>query len=254
MGWKIHRIWSTSWFHSPDREMQVLVAAIQAAMAGDAPHSTGQNEPEVVEDNTEYPPSTYPVSNELPSTPEKQSSPYQFATVTVNLGTNGLHSVPATQLSAWLAEVANSEGPIHWLEAARRVASAGGIQRVGNRIQDAFWQACRSGSRKKLFALKGEFIWKTDTGPVLVRDRSNLPPQSKKLDYVAPEEIDAAIKMSVIESFGMKVDEVATSACRLLGFARVTEDMRAIVERRRDQLSSDGKLSMRGDCLVWSDE
>ena len=43
------------------------------------------------------------------------------------------------------------EGPIHWLEAARRIADAAGIQRVGNRIQQAFQAACILGHRGKKF-------------------------------------------------------------------------------------------------------
>jgi very-short-patch-repair endonuclease len=31
LGWKIHRIWSTDWFHNPAREIERVEAAIQAA-------------------------------------------------------------------------------------------------------------------------------------------------------------------------------------------------------------------------------
>lgn len=64
-----------------------------------------------------------------------------------------------------------------------------------------------------------------------LRDRSDPPHTAKKIEYVAPEEIQAAIERAIIEraindSYGLAPHEVAISACRLLGFSRVTDQMR----------------------------
>lgn len=67
---------------------------------------------------------------------------------------------------------------------------------------------------------------------------------------MAPEEICAAIEQAVKESYGMIADDVAVAACRRLGFARVTEDMRAAVEEQRDKLVTRGRLELRGETLV----
>lgn len=58
-----------------------------------------------------------------------------------------------------------------------------------------------------------------------VRDRSDLPSQMRKLPLVAPAEIDAAIELATSESFGIGFNYAAAAACRLLGFARVTEEI-----------------------------
>lgn len=54
----------------------------------------------------------------------------------------------------------------------------------------------------------------------------------------------------VQESYGVAPDEVAAPACRLLGFARVTDEMRATVEEQRDALLTAGRIVLKGDSLV----
>ncbi len=250
MGWCIHRIWSTSWFRNPESELQVLQAAIQSALDG-TDRAIG---PKAAPSLTELPIESETIAAQPSSEPHPNTTRiiprYTFAKPKVEIGKTELHLVPATQLSAWLAEIVEIEGPIHWLEATRRIASAAGVHRVGNRIQHAFKLACISGSERKLFIYKDNFLKKGDGADAPIRDRSEFPPQLKKLEYVAPEEIHAAIELAVNESFGLDEGEVAISACRLLGFSRVTEEMRATIEAERDCLIAKGRLVMRGEVLV----
>ena len=90
----------------------------------------------------------------IPGTPS-----YVIAELEVDLGFSDLHAVSLDRLSQWLAQVVAVESPIHWLEAARRIANAAGVQRVGSRIQEAFKRACRSGARAKRFVYRGDFLW-----------------------------------------------------------------------------------------------
>lgn len=56
------------------------------------------------------------------------------------------------------------------------------------------------------------------------------------------------------ESYGMVAADVAVAACRRLGFARVTEDMRATVEEQRDKLVKVGRLELRGETLMLNQD
>jgi hypothetical protein len=105
-----------------------------------------------------------------------------------------------------------------------------------------------------MFEDRKGFLWIYDAAPVQVRDRSDFLPQQKKIEYVAPEEICAAIEQSVKESYGMAAEDVAVAACRLLGFARVTEDMRSTVDSQRDRLVERGRLECRGETLVLNED
>jgi very-short-patch-repair endonuclease len=255
LGWRIYRIWSTAWFRSPDKELESLRKTIERARSEglspklSVPRTLPVNSANVGNrDGADHD----SMANDVPPLP--QSTPgvpkYRFAEIQVHLGHSELHTISSEALSQWLAQVVAVEGPVHWLEAARRVANAAGIQRAGSRIQEAFQRACRYGSRSKRFVYRDGFLWADESLNLAVRDRSDFPPQLKKLEYVAPEEICAAIEQSVDESFGLATDEVAVSACRLLGFARVSEDMRVIAERQRDCLLQEGRLLLRGETVI----
>ncbi len=60
-----------------------------------------------------------------------------------------MHLVNRSQLADLLAQVVNVESPVHWTEAVRRILSGAGIQRLGNRIQQAFEEAMRLESLSK---------------------------------------------------------------------------------------------------------
>ena len=130
----------------------------------------------------------------------------------------------------------------------RRILSAAGIQRFGNRIQ--LEEAGRLGVSSGLFVRREEFLWAPTMQQPLIRDRSELPATSRKLEFVAPEEIRRAVLMVVEQSFGIVSIEVPTAVCRLFGFARVTDDMIAVVEPHRDTLLREGTLALRGVNLV----
>ncbi len=247
LGWKIHRIWSTAWFRDSAAQVDALGKAIEdAKKAAETPESTASDEGSNTETETESEVVDVPQSpRSVPGQPK-----YIFAELQIDLGTNELHTVSLERLSQWLATVVAVESPIHWLEAAKRIANAAGVQRVGGRIQDAFKRACLSGSRSKRFVYLGGFLWKDESRDPIVRVRSDFPTQLKKLEYVAPEEIRAAIVQSVGDSFGLVAQDVATSACRLLGFARVSEDMRMTVDKQRDELIKEGRLALRGETVI----
>jgi Protein of unknown function (DUF3320) len=148
-------------------------------------------------------------------------------------------------LSSWLAKVVAVESPVFWMEAARRIANAAGVERLGIRIQDAFRHACRVGHNRGRFVARGEFLWRSDMTIPPVRDRSDFPQSAKKIEYVAPEEIHSAIEQVVRESYGIDRDDVATSVGRLLGFLRITDEMRSTIDRELDVVIAAGRLVLK---------
>jgi very-short-patch-repair endonuclease len=241
LGWRIHRIWSTDWFHNPGQELKKVLLAIESAKTA---------KPEVQ--------SATPVENVWPekvdSIPSRQQSSsvsmYECAQVHLNPGNTDLHSMDRNQLANILADVVKVESPVHLMEATRRVLSAAGVQRLGNRIQEAFEEAVSKGLARKLFARRADFLWSLDMQLAPVRDRSALPAPSRKLELIAPEEIRRAILMAVMEAYGIIPEEVPNAVCKLLGFARVTDEMRAVLEPHRDALLREGYVKLNGLNLV----
>jgi very-short-patch-repair endonuclease len=247
LGWRIHRIWSTDWFRHPDQELSKVVKAIETArIAGKAAATAppiGPNEAELPAAVLNTPPETPPQVN--PSLP-----PYECATVSLHLGDIEMHLVDRGQLADLIARVVNIESPVHKIEAARRVLNSAGVQRFGSRIQQTFEEAVDLGVARKLFVLRGEFLWRNGMQDPPVRDRSQLPAPSRKFEFIAPEEIRQAILTIARESCGIAPSEVPGAVCRALGFARATEDMNLAVERHREDLLRAGCLALQGFNLV----
>ena len=180
------------------------------------------------------------------------ADPYDLATIVVHLGNVAMHEVERGHLAEFLARVVDVESPVHWRDAARRIMAGAGVQKMGNRIEGAFQEAVRSGSSRRLFVCRGDFLWKNGMEAPPIRDRGALPNGSRKLELVAPEEIRGAILKTVRQSCGMNPDEVPTAVCRLFGFERVTEDMKAEVEPHVGTLIKTGQLKLNGQNVVTS--
>ena len=252
LGWQLHRIWSTAWFRERDREIDRLVAAIEAAkLRQNAPQPQVEPTERGDDDADEHVAVGEQVEVARPQAikHQREMPKYQICRMLIDLRGTELHLISTATLIDWLVRVVESEGPIHWLEAARRVANGAGVQRVGGRIQDSIERACKVGSRSGKFIADGDFLKSVTQGQCPIRDRSDLPGQMKRLSLVAPDEIDAAIEFVTGESFGIGFDDAAMAACRLLGFARVTDEMQTIAEKRRDVLLARGRLEQRGEML-----
>ncbi|MFN0305380.1 MAG: DUF3320 domain-containing protein [Burkholderiales bacterium] len=237
LGWRIHRIWSTDWFHEPDKVLKKVLSAIEQARGNQAPAAKRATSPV---------PSHSPIERERPSawiSEAPSAQPYEIANVPIRLNGLELNAVPPERFGAWIAEVVKIEGPIHCDEAVRRIANAAGVQRIGNRIQGALEQAIRNATQKLTVVRRGEFLWPPNITTPRVRDRSDLPQSSKKLDFICDEEIAEAIHQVVRASFGIDIDAVSGATCRLLGFARVTDEMRISVNRLVAKLIKAGRLS-----------
>jgi len=249
LGWRIHRIWSTAWFRTPAAEVERLRKALDEDTK--TPQTPSSNLNKDIQHSVQDTPSAVV---EMPLSPASTPSApmYIFASFEVDLGAEELHAVSLDLLVQWLTEVIEVESPIHWLEAARRIANAAGVQRVGGRIQETFRRACRLGSQAGRFVAREGFLWRNNSPDPIVRDRSEMSAQFKKIELIAPEEIQAAIEQSISDSFGLASEDIAISACRLLGFARVSEDTRIAVEKLRDDLISKGRLALRGETIVHS--
>lgn len=258
LGWRIHRIWSTSWFRNKREELERLQRAIEAAKGGDGAGSSEEADGSAGtcrEPGSEHgeqddcdkqarsghehghsPDHTGPgdVVNYVLSSPE----------VPRKRGLS-LGDVPQTVLLGLIRDVVQVESPVHVEDVYRRVADAYGVARVGSRIRDALDMAVLLGVQKGVVVRKGDFLWWPGQQDVIPRDRSNLPRGFLNLERIAPEEIAAAIRWVVSRSFGIDREEIPGAACRLLGFSRCSEGMRAQVERVLELEIQAGRLRVR---------
>jgi len=217
IGWKICRIWSTDWFRNPERELSRLVSVIEKAMeitalddaepADELPIDTG-----IIREEKEV------VAQDIPL--------YELATLPSDIAQQEFHLHSVGRLSYWLESIVKIESPVHFDEAARRMIEAAGVARVGTRIKESIKMAVDFAAANGNIAVKGDFLWDGKMVTPILRNRLHLPAPSRKLSYIAPEEVFLALEKIVRESIAIQPDAAIPFVAKLFGFSRVTEEMR----------------------------
>jgi hypothetical protein len=168
--------------------------------------------------------------------------PYQLAQLPPAVAHRELHRHGLSQLALWLSQVVRIESPIHIEEATRRLAQASGATQVGARIRKAVQEGALLAANLRHLRRHGDFLWENTMQQPPLRDRSQLPANSRKLGLVAPEELALALHTVVAQSFGLPREAVFLPAVRLLGFNRLSEEMRQQLEPVLLGLLAQGRL------------
>ncbi|MBV7529439.1 DUF3320 domain-containing protein [Chitinophaga sp. sic0106] len=216
MGWKIHRIWSTDWFHHPEAELERLIAAIEAAKHA---HQQADKAEEITAEEIA-------MERTVVEVPEEKTVPYQIASLPEDIREQELHQAPIGQLCNWIQQVVEVESPVHFDELARRMVEAAGVTRVGPRLREVLRHAVRHADAGKRIRIKGQFLWHVDLPSPLVRDRSELPASARKVNYIAVEEMGVALEKVVKDAVAIQPEAAVPFMAKMFGFSRVTEDMR----------------------------
>ncbi|WP_462264683.1 DUF3320 domain-containing protein [Mucilaginibacter sp.] len=219
-GWNIYRVWSTDWYRNPERELKRLIEAIEQAKAVTA---------SIDEDIKVYEEEQRQLEREEVEQTSTKITYYQQASLPANIGSQEMHLHSFGSLATWISEVVAVESPIHFDEMARRMVEAAGISKVGSRIRYTLTQACNFSQQNGLIKMRGEFLWLNEMEEPVVRNRSRLPATSKRLQIIAPEEINLAIKQVVSDAIAISDEGAANLVAKILGFSRVTEDMKQLL-------------------------
>jgi hypothetical protein len=237
LGWRFHRIWSTDWFRNPGKETERAVAAIEAArkatkslqpIAVSTPEAA---QPAIARATQEHPKAAY------------QIEPYRKARLP-NLGASNqaLHTVDPKRLAHEIKAVVDVEAPIHEADVTRRLMEPYGLSRAGNRIAANVLEAIKAGTRAGLFFYADGFIYTDKQRETRIRSREALETAERKIELVAPEEIDAALLEVVRLGFSMESEAAISGALEMLGFGRVTSRMKELVGARIDKLLVTNRL------------
>nr|WP_294785813.1 DUF3320 domain-containing protein [uncultured Flavobacterium sp.] len=217
MGWKLFNVWSTDWFRNPQRELRLLIETIENAK-NQVEHNDALEE-ELMED----------LKNLVREEPEEidNSIPHYIkASLPIEVCHQEIHTYSLGKLGAWIHDVVKVESPVHFEEMARRIADANGISKIGSRVRASITDAVNYAVRAGLIKEKDDFLWHFEDHLPVIRDRSLLTPNSKKLNLISDEEMNLAIIKVVESSIAIQPDNAVILIAKLFGFARVTEDMR----------------------------
>lgn len=157
--------------------------------------------------------------------------PYKLAKPAIKLNGGGIQAIDREQFASWITEIVHVEAPVHIDEVLRRIISVAGLSRSGHRIKEAFDAALNYAVKHGMIQKRKMFLIENETAPLLVRNRSKLPVAMRKVDLISPNEITVAIELVVNESPDIDRNDVATEVSRMLGFTRVNEDMKRMVNK-----------------------
>ena len=241
LGWSMHRIWSTDWSRNPQREIQRLAQAVQSARSK---HVEAQPERSLAR----------PVQREEAFTaPGVEPSAAEYTLAHPKIASKGpdFLTAPDANVALWVTSVVELESPVHYLEVSRHIAEATESRR-GRRFQEVIDRAIEHAVESGRVRRDAEFLWRTDMEQPALRDRSKLPPSSRKIELVAPEEIALAVERVAAAAYGISQQDIVSGAVRLLGFGRVTGEMRARTEPIIRRMLADGALEQQGGQMMVS--
>ncbi len=252
LGWKIHRIWSQDWFHHRERQVVQLKDALESAVIapGAVPRADAAK------------PAVRKLVVKEVVVPEKQDidvrqlkgvKAYKARRVTVSKNGYEFHAPENRNSLAWLLkQVVETEGPVHIDIVARRLANAYGLAKVGPRMLQAVKSAANLAALQKWAVKRNSFLWCPENMSVVPRIPSDTPESFRDIEYVAPEEIQAAMELIIRQCVGISSDALFSETARLFGTLRVTTRIRNHLETIAAQMEKKGIAKLNGDSITLS--
>jgi very-short-patch-repair endonuclease len=240
IGWKMYQVWSTEWYRNPEREFQRLLDFLEKVKV-----QTSLDDQE--EEETRIEPAT--LLREEPEEIDLSIPVYEQAKLSLGKNTEELHLLPFDKIGNWIAKVVEKESPVHFEEMARRIAEAAGLSKIGSRARYTLEAATTYAVSSGLINKKDDFLWHPEMETAIIRNRSGLSSTSRKLVYIAPEEMSQAVQKVVQESVAIQPEVAAPLIARLFGFSRVTEEIKNELLLVLEHNVAMGKIKKDGELL-----
>ncbi|MEH6305430.1 DUF3320 domain-containing protein [Olivibacter sp. CPCC 100613] len=241
MGWDLYRVWSVNWYRNPTRELQALLDTIEKAQEKLLAMDIAETEQEKAFTNL--------MREELTEESPKTFAYYEMAQLPKTVSTLELHQQPIEKVVEWVEHIVKIEGPVHFEEMARRVVNAAGVSKLGTRMRSILTRASQLAEEKKAIRFVGNFLWGVQQDEPPIRDRNNLPAISKKIQYIAPEEIALATLQIIDRSIAILPEALFPLVSKAFGFGRLTEEVRQEIANAVSVLIVQGKVKREGDLL-----
>jgi very-short-patch-repair endonuclease len=285
LGWYIHRIWSTDWLRHPQRELDLIVAAIDAA------HKENIEKDKHTQDKNIYLPETLEIAETLigenvenvedventaninnsenthnenliqnnhnfnqkynDNTVDIVINNYQVADLSQQFSAplQDIYNTPTQALLEYIQYILNIEAPIHEQLLSKRLLSFYGLARSGSRIAAKISEALLIGVAQAQFFYAAHFIYITQENNVIIRKRLNLNATDRKIEWIAHEEIDILILSIVNNAFSIKTEKIFLLILNHLGLGKLTPKIKDVLTLRIEYLVTHQKLLWLNDVL-----
>jgi hypothetical protein len=246
LGWRLHRIWGTSWYRDRQGQEQLLRDAIEAAIAGEPPASRKRRfDPAPTWAEEVY---------DIVSVDERPTWAEEYVVARPNppSGWLEMHDYAAqSDLRRMIEEVVVVEGPVAREVVLRRVREAWGVGRAGSRIRSSFDEAVKTlRSRGRVVESEKGFLMMDGADPARVRvpNADDLATR-RSVSEVPVSELRAAILGVVGDAIHAGRDELTFAVAKLYGWNRRGTDISAALERAVTYLLRMKRLARDGEYL-----
>ena len=238
LGWRLHHIWSTAWFRDPKGELRRAVSAIEQAIASEQ-HSVLTIDTKVTKPVPE-------IQRDETQGDERKLEMPAYKTATAQQLNK---AAPEGSPIKIIREIIRVESPVHVSLVERRTLSVFGARANNQLVQELIARSIELLIKDRRIKKRGNILWSAGNGRPEVRDRSGLPQQERRLEFVAPEELREAIMVAVKNSYTVSRDDALRGAAALLGFKRLSQDMRESISASLGELIKSGALVEYGGSL-----
>ena len=142
------------------------------------------------------------------------------------------------------------EAPVHESDVTKRLMESFGVSRAGSRITERIGVAIKHGYRAGLFHCNAGFLYVDNNRETKVRNRSSLESVERKIELIAPEELDASLLEVIKTSFSISQEDAISGALDMLGFGRASSNIAAKLTERIDTLLGVGRIKRDEEKLV----
>ncbi len=245
LGWQLHRIWALDWYRNEDAEFNNLVSHISNCEKSQLESrlnmqtiSDSMQETDQLSQFKEQSENSIEISDGRKSISVEN---YQIFEKNIEIGNSELHNVNPYLLIKSIQEVVDFEGPIHVELLMKRITNGVGLQKTGNRIHQNIMTSINMAVHNNLISVEDNFLFKKEE-PIVIRDRSLLDPQMKRFDLIPPMELENAMIQFIKHSFSVEDDDLINASFHLLGFQKVTSQMKELGQKLIDKALSNGSI------------
>jgi very-short-patch-repair endonuclease len=251
MGWRIHRVWSTEWFHDPEQAIAGILRSVEQAQQ--APVERPIYVPTPAPDLPPDPPSSV--------SPAPQSRP-PGAEIPRKYKPGRLYSVfrPPHQLNRdyllsasysgilrrTISELVQTEGPIHHDILVERLKEIHGVARAGSNVQANIECALLDSCRSDGVTDEAGSGFYDSPGHQLESFRLPSGAVRRPIEHIAPKELALAILYLVEDQFGVVEESLPAAIAHLVGIERLRGDSAEPIRRVADDLVARGLLRRNG--------
>ena len=224
MGWRIHRIWSTSWFRDPAREIAAVMDAYERAIRRDG--ATAVEAARTGESAGRPANPLFLARAGLPSgVVEWPDAP------TFRRNGRTLADTSPRQLAEDARRILSEAGPLHKEDLFQLLRKAYGQGSLGRRMRSACESALASLRAHADIRIDGDFLWPAEVSPEHVLVRRKDVAQRREIGRIPVEEAAQAIRIACQNSETISQDDVGRAMGLCLGFERTTADLDDLAKR-----------------------